>query len=220
MSINRKLYPRGWRKMSECIRFGRARGRCEFCGAVHGQPHPKTRSIVVLTVAHLGTPFPDGRPGDKTDKRDVRAENLAALCQACHFEYDRTDNLATIKRNRECRRLLAEPLLPGLYALARVRPDTTPAAGHSTSLKPFACDAPDVTLPGSVTPAASRRADSGGVSSQRRERRKDRLTCPKCGRHPDAHLPPWLDCPAPAPAATLPPARRDRDSTPCLNHER
>ncbi len=46
------------------------------------------------------------------------------------------------------------------------------------------------------------------------------LICPKCGCHLDEHLPPWLVCPAPAPAAALPLAMHDRDSTPCLHHER
>lgn len=178
--MNRKLYPPGWRKMSLRIRFGRAKGRCEWCGAAHGRHHPRTGSIVVLTTAHLGTPFPDGRPADKSDKRDVRGENLAALCQCCHLAFDRADNIAAAKLNRECRRMVSEPLLPGLYSLA------------STSARNGAriCDSPDVTRPGTVTPAAS-------------------LSCPRCGRHPNEHLPPWLDCPAAAP----PPTRYDRNST-------
>jgi hypothetical protein len=107
--------------MSERIRFGRARGRCEWCGAAHGLPNPKTGSRVVLTVAHLGTPYPDGTPASKGDKRDVRPENLAALCQSCHLAYDRRDNIATAKTNRKRRRLLSEPMLPGLVSLAPSR---------------------------------------------------------------------------------------------------
>lgn len=48
---------------------------------------------VVLTIAHLGTPHPDGRPGDKHDKLDVRPDNLAALCQKCHLAYDMDDHV-------------------------------------------------------------------------------------------------------------------------------
>lgn len=118
MPMNRQLYPRNWRKISERIRFGRARGRCEWCGAFHGLPHPTTGSVVVLTVAHLGAPWPDGQPGDKTNKRDVRAENLAALCQRCHLAYDRADNLESARANRVQRRLLREPMFPALVALA------------------------------------------------------------------------------------------------------
>ena len=51
----------------------------------NSQPHPDTGSIAVLTVAHLGVPKPDGTPGDKHDKTDVRDENLAALCPRCHI---------------------------------------------------------------------------------------------------------------------------------------
>ena len=122
MSINRKLYPAGWTRISERIRFGRARGRCEWCGAENGKPHPASPvgSIVVLTVAHLGTVFPDGIPGDKRDKHDVRGENLAALCQRCHLDYDRADNIATAQAGRERRRLLCEPMLPGLVAMVAV----------------------------------------------------------------------------------------------------
>ena len=31
----------------------RARGRCEWCGAKDGEPHPATGSRVVLTTAHI-----------------------------------------------------------------------------------------------------------------------------------------------------------------------
>lgn len=43
---------------------------------------------IMLTVAHLGVSYPDGRPGDQRDKMDCRDENLAALCQQCHLRYD------------------------------------------------------------------------------------------------------------------------------------
>jgi len=118
MPMNRKLYPRNWPKISARIRFGRARGRCEWCGVENGTPHPITGSIVVLTTAHLGVPWPDGRPGDKTDKHDVRAENLAALCQRCHLDFDREDHIEAARFGRDQRRLLREPMLPGLIALA------------------------------------------------------------------------------------------------------
>lgn len=55
---------------------------------------------VVLTVAHLGAPYPDGTPGDKHNKHDVRPENLAAMCQRCHLLYDMQDHIAARKRNR------------------------------------------------------------------------------------------------------------------------
>jgi hypothetical protein len=55
---------------------------------------------VVLTVAHLGTPHPDGTPGDKHDKLDCRDENLAALCQRCHLLYDMDEHVANRQASR------------------------------------------------------------------------------------------------------------------------
>ena len=74
---NAARYPDDWNEISLRIRRDRAKWQCEWCGAVHGQPHPVTGSIVVLTVAHL-----DHCPENCAD------ENLAALCQRCHNGYD------------------------------------------------------------------------------------------------------------------------------------
>jgi len=95
---NLKRYPPSWREISRRIRFDRAKGRCECagqcgrdhradnrpqfddedrCDAVHGEPHPVTRSLVVLTVAHL-----DHTPENCDDA------NLVAMCQKCHNAYD------------------------------------------------------------------------------------------------------------------------------------
>lgn len=68
---------------------------------------------IVLTVAHLGTPHPDGTPGDKHDKHDVRPENLAALCQKCHLDYDREDHVAAAYATRRRKRIEGgQPELP------------------------------------------------------------------------------------------------------------
>ena len=75
--MDRSLYPPDWEQISNRIRFQRAGGVCEQCGAVHGQPHPVTGSRVVLTTAHL-----DHNPANCTD------DNLKALCQRCHLRYD------------------------------------------------------------------------------------------------------------------------------------
>lgn len=90
------LYPYNWGEISLRIRYERAKGVCEFCGAVEGKPNPKTGSIVVLTVAHLDQ--------DPTNCDD---ENLKALCQKCHLDHDRPFHIRTRKRNR----LLADNLL-------------------------------------------------------------------------------------------------------------
>lgn len=103
MPLDYSRYPPDWKQISLRIRAERAGWHCEWCGAANGQPHPDTGSKVVLTVAHLGVDFPDGRPGSKHDKHDVREENLAALCQRCHLNYDREDHIknAAVTRRRK-----------------------------------------------------------------------------------------------------------------------
>lgn len=102
MPMDRKRYPSDWEQISLRIRFERAGGVCEWCGAVLGQPHPITGSKVVLSVHHIGVAKPDGTPGDPHDKMDCREENLAALCQRCHFIADMPLHIvsARITRNR------------------------------------------------------------------------------------------------------------------------
>ena len=75
-----------------------------------------TRAAIAmgLTVAHLGTPHADGRPGDKHDKHDCRPENLAALCQRCHLAFDLADHVRHGRATRQRHRLQREPLLPGI----------------------------------------------------------------------------------------------------------
>ncbi len=98
--MDKSRYPTNWAKVSRTIR--RIAGwRCEWCHVANGVPLPSGRKgKVVLTVAHLGTPYADGRPGNKHDKHDVRRENLAALCQACHLRYDLADHLAHARLTR------------------------------------------------------------------------------------------------------------------------
>jgi len=104
MPMDRSRYPGEWDAISRRIRTGRAGNACEWCGAANGRPHPVTGSTVILTVAHLGTPHADGTPGDKHDKHDVRGENLAALCQRCHLNYDRADHVANAAATRRRKR--------------------------------------------------------------------------------------------------------------------
>ena len=103
MPIDYKDYPDDWREISLAIRE-REGWRCKWCAAKNSQPHPITGSKVVLTVAHLGTAHADGTPGDKHDKHDVRPENLAALCQRCHLNYDRTDHVRKAAETRRRRK--------------------------------------------------------------------------------------------------------------------
>lgn len=75
---NRGRYPADWKLRSYFVRLIRARGRCEWCQAAHGQPHPVTGSKVILTTAHVF----DHRP------EACSLLNLAALCQLCHNRHD------------------------------------------------------------------------------------------------------------------------------------
>lgn len=109
MPFQRDRYPKDWNAISRRVRE-RDGWRCQWCGALHGQPHPRTGSRVVLTVAHLGAPYPDGRPGDKRDKSDCRDENLAALCQACHLAFDRDEHVQSAAATRRSQRIAAGQL--------------------------------------------------------------------------------------------------------------
>ncbi len=114
----RGRYPLNWKAISERIRFVRAEGRCECrgecgrehfrkarlfvdgrfvewsvrrCVAMNGRQHPRTSSLVVLTVAHL-----DHTPENCDDA------NLVAMCQDCHLRYDRDEHARTrAARQRE-----------------------------------------------------------------------------------------------------------------------
>ena len=115
--MNIKDYPADWREISLRIRE-REGWRCKWCAAKNGDRikrrdgSPARRNplapepLVVLTVAHLGAPHADGRPGNKHDKMDVRDENLAALCQACHLGYDHADHMRHRKYGRGVNQLL------------------------------------------------------------------------------------------------------------------
>lgn len=151
MPWNKARYPENWAEISHQIRFVRAGGKCERCGLAHGQIGRRDRSgvwhdqaeidampwdemtrlfrpfkkytTVWLTTAHLGVPYPDGRPGDKHNKMDCRPENLAALCQGCHLAEDRADHVAAAAKTRQRKRQAAlaaigKVTLPGFEVYA------------------------------------------------------------------------------------------------------
>jgi hypothetical protein len=81
-------YPKNWKKISDEIRFERAKGQCECegeCGLHHGrrcvEKHGDlarwANGKVILTVAHLNH-----------NEKDSRRKNLKAMCQRCHLRYD------------------------------------------------------------------------------------------------------------------------------------
>jgi len=101
--MDRSRYPDRWEEFSRYIRFDRAGGFCEWCGAENGKPHPVTGSRVVLTVAHLdyagGVCDCEARTGRKcAEKGHVRA-----LCQLEHLRIDVPRHRFNARRTRAAR---------------------------------------------------------------------------------------------------------------------
>lgn len=145
MPVDKKRYPTNWRKVSLLIR--RIAGwRCEWCKIPNGVPLPSGRAgKVVLTVAHLGTPYADGRPGDKHDKHDIRRENLAALCQACHLRYDLDEHMEHAKETRQ-RKKQEQAHASGQLSLFAEQGEETPFPNEPAREAPV----PQLTGPGAV----------------------------------------------------------------------
>jgi hypothetical protein len=92
MPIDYRLYPENWFteiRPRILIRAGERRdlhgrifiqAKCEWCKATNHMLHPRTGSMVVLTIAHI---YHDKENHAVTD------DALAALCQACHLGHDR-----------------------------------------------------------------------------------------------------------------------------------
>jgi 5-methylcytosine-specific restriction endonuclease McrA len=77
---NRPLYPPDWKEISARIRK-EAGQCCQFCGVANGaliERRAGKTTKIVLTVAHLDQ-----------DPRNCSDDNLRALCQKCHLDYDR-----------------------------------------------------------------------------------------------------------------------------------
>ena len=89
MPIDYKKYHPKWKKISEFIRFYRAKNKCEVCGTENYKPHPITGSKVILTVAHLDH-----------DISNNSFFNLKAMCQRCHLRYDAKHHKKTRKEKR------------------------------------------------------------------------------------------------------------------------
>jgi len=89
MPYDRSEYPDDWEIRSKFVRFIRADGKCEWCGAKHGKPHPITGSKVILTTAHIFH-----------CKSDNSLLKLAALCQKCHLNHDLSHHIRNRKYGR------------------------------------------------------------------------------------------------------------------------
>lgn len=120
---------KAWRALSQRIRKERAGDRCECvgecgtdhlaenaerqmprgvegrCSAFEGQPHPVTRSAVVLTVAHL----------DHDPTNNDEEGNLRALCQRCHNRYDQAHRKANANQTRRARKAIGDLLERGRW---------------------------------------------------------------------------------------------------------
>lgn len=89
---NRDRYPNNWKQIRAAI-LERAHNRCEFCGVENYtmRLNEKTgkEARIILTIAHL-----DHTP-ENSDP-----ENLRALCQRCHNQYDAGHRAETRKNNK------------------------------------------------------------------------------------------------------------------------
>jgi 5-methylcytosine-specific restriction endonuclease McrA len=97
---NRSRYPKDWRQIRAAI-LKRARSRCEWCGVENHATIERSgnRTRIVLTIAHL----------DHTPE-NCAPENLRALCQRCHLDYDRAHHLENARLTRQTAKDQARPL--------------------------------------------------------------------------------------------------------------
>ena len=112
MPVDMSRYPKHWKKIVAKV-AKRSQGFCECagecgthtgkCGAMNYELHPTTHSKVILTTAHLGIDYPDGRAGNKHDKQDCRMRNLKHMCQRCHLNFDRDEHVQNAKATRRRR---------------------------------------------------------------------------------------------------------------------
>lgn len=135
MPVDMTRYPDNWKAISHYIRVehgaigARAKNGVWYGeDSIHllnsdsgcelfGDEFPRMIKII-LTTAHLGIDKPDGTTGDKRDKSDCRPENLAALCQKCHLNYDRDEHVENMRetvyqKRLKARQEIGQKTLPG-----------------------------------------------------------------------------------------------------------
>lgn len=92
---NRARYPSNWKAVVEQVR-ARSGNRCEGspmfpdCRVSHGENHPDTGSLVILTTGHL----------DHTPE-NCNLANLRHWCQRCHLVYDAKHHAQTAYATRK-----------------------------------------------------------------------------------------------------------------------
>ncbi len=90
MPCDYSKYPVNWLTEIRPAILERARHKCEFCAVQNYEPHPVTKSRVVLTIAHLDHDITNSDP-----------ENLRALCQKCHNTHDGPKRARNRARNKQ-----------------------------------------------------------------------------------------------------------------------
>lgn len=83
---NKARYPKNWKEIRAAI-LKRAGNHCEFCGVPNHvlRRNGQGKEVkIVLTIAHL-----DHQP------ENCDPENLRALCQRCHNQYDASHRAET-----------------------------------------------------------------------------------------------------------------------------
>ena len=90
---NKNRYPKNWKSEIRPMILKRANNCCEFCGVENHtyRLNEKTGKMayIVLTIAHL-----DHNP------ENCLPNNLKALCQRCHNQYDSSHRAETRKQTK------------------------------------------------------------------------------------------------------------------------
>ena len=90
---NKNRYPKNWKEIRANI-LKRADNKCEWCGVANHtyRLNEKTGKMarIVLTIAHL----------DHTPEH-CDADNLRALCQRCHNQYDAEHRKETRRASKD-----------------------------------------------------------------------------------------------------------------------
>ncbi|MDL5055933.1 hypothetical protein [Geitlerinema calcuttense] len=139
MPFDPSKYPANWKAFSKHIRFERAKGKCEQCGAVNYERGKKGSdgiwrsendihglnsdvgfalygdwdfkcSKVILTVAHLDNEGGVCRCKADTGMKCVDPNHVLALCQACHLALDLPHHIENARQTRIKKNDAARPL--------------------------------------------------------------------------------------------------------------
>ena len=86
----KKKYAIDWKYLSAKTIYITAQNKCQACGAKNKEKHPTKKYTVILACAHINH--------IETDNRE---ENLKALCQTCHLNHDRENNIYRRIRRRK-----------------------------------------------------------------------------------------------------------------------